>query len=96
MKFLISFVALAIVAVSAAPSFDTFPEDQPTIKTIGVIQKSIGNINLAATDLDTMEGNLAPLTLAENAKKVTDAEAAIKTAVDKETIANDWVTPKKE
>jgi len=96
MKFLISFVALALVAVSVDAGFDAFPEDQPEIKKIGDVQKSIGNINLAATDLNTVEKNLEPLTKAENLLKVTDAETAVKNAVDKDAIKNDWVTPKKE
>jgi len=96
MKFLISFVALALVAVSVDAGFETFPEDQPEIKKIGDVQKSIGNINLAATDLNTVEKNLEPLTKAENLLKVTDAETAVKNAVDKDAIKNDWVTPKKE
>jgi len=96
MKFLISFVALALVAVSVDAGFDAFPEDQPEIKKIGDVQKSIGNINLAATDLNTIEKNLEPLTKDENIAKVTGAETAVTTAVDKDEIKNDWVTPKKE
>jgi len=96
MKFLISFVALALVAVSVDAGFDAFPEDQPEIKKIGDVQKSIGNINLAATDLNTIEKNLEPLTVADNLAKVQLAETAVKEAVDKDAIKNDWVTPKKE
>merc|ERR1712212_396579 len=73
MKFLISFVALAIVAVCVDAGFEDtakFPE-MTTINKIGDIQKSIGNINLAATDLNTMETNLEPLTKDENKATVT-------------------------
>jgi len=95
MKFLISFVALAIVAVSVDAGFEDtakFPE-MTTINKIGDIQKSIGNINLAATDLNTMETNLEPLTKDENKATVTTAEDAIKLAVNKDQIANAWLTP---
>merc|ERR1712001_37489 len=96
MKFLISFVALAIVAVSVDAAFDDetkFPE-MATINKIGAIQKSIGNINLAATDLNTMETNLEPLTEDVNKVTVETAETAVKLAVNKDDIANNWVTPK--
>ena len=89
MKFLISFVALAFVAVSVDA---TWPADATTLAKIEGVQNSVKTIGLAATDLDTMEGLLTPLTEEANIAKVTAATTVLTTAVDKRDLNGAWNT----
>merc|ERR1712088_441172 len=87
MKFVIAFLALALVAVSAKPFFEAQTGD---LAKITPIQKSITNIGLGGQDLDVMEGKLDVLA---DDTTVAAAEAAIKTAMDKTALLNSFNTP---
>jgi len=89
MKFLISFVALAFVAVSVDAAW---PSDAPDLNKIAGVQASVKNINYAADDLNTMETRLAPLTVDDNINKISAAEDALTDAVDKTPLLNNFKT----
>jgi len=87
MKFLIAFIALAVVAVSAKPGFFT---DEPSTAAIASdVQPAIVNIGYAADDLNTMEGQLTPLTADTS---VSTAATAITTAMDVADLENSFNT----
>ena len=72
MKFVLSLVALALVAaVNAAPAFDG---------DLLVIKNSLADIGVAATNLGVMEANLGALELQK--ETIVNAEKALETAVD--------------
>merc|ERR1712096_101151 len=74
MKFVLSLVALALVAaVNAAPS-PAFDGD------LLVIKNSLADIGVAATNLGVMEANLGALELQK--ETIVNAEKALETAVD--------------
>jgi len=92
MKFLISFVALAIVAVSVDAAGEFFGTQSGALANLPAVQKSVENIGYGAADLDIMEDRLTPLTAAEATTTVKAAETAITSAVDKANFDATYVT----
>jgi len=91
MKFLISVIALAVVAVSvdSAPFFDT---QTGALAKIPDVQTSITNIGYGAADLNVMEDRLTPLTEEAGGAAMSAAETAITTAMSKDPLAAEFVT----